>query len=264
MTTRERKEAKAARLQGWADKRRTEATATINTISDRFHDDNALLTQPGHIPERARLIAREDRAFASLNKAKGMATRADGIEHQLATSIYSDDTDAIEQLHAKIAELEAERTRAKAINAAYVKARKAGRDAAGALADCVTAGLLTADDAVGVARSIALQPYHDKPYPPYHLTNLGGTIRRTKERIGEVERRQQRTAQAEAAPGGVSIVEAGDYAVVTFAEKPAREILDELRAAGFYWGRGSWTGQKAQLPASVRDLTTKGGHDVVA
>ena len=55
--------------------------------------------------------------------------------------------------------------------------------------------------------------------------------------------------------GGIVIEEIGslgDYARVTFAEKPEREILDALRAAGFSWGGGSWTGSKAKLPESVK------------
>ena len=87
--------------------------------------DHAFNTQPGHIPERARLIAREDRMYGSLDKAESMRSRADGIEGQLATSIYDDDPDAIEQLRARITRLEAERDEAKAKNAAYRREHKA-------------------------------------------------------------------------------------------------------------------------------------------
>ena len=41
---------------------------------------------------------------------------------------------------------------------------------------------------------------------------------------------------------------------VTFAEKPDREILDALRAAGFGWGGGSWCGKRENLPAEVKEL----------
>lgn len=43
----------------------------------------------------------------------------------------------------------------------------------------------------------------------------------------------------------------GDYVRVTFAEKPDREILKQLKAAGFRWGGGSWSGRRDALPASV-------------
>ncbi len=74
-----------------------------------------------------------------------------------------------------------------------------------------------------------------------------------RQRIEQVRERQNRTAAAEAAPGGVTIV-GGDYVNVTFAEKPERDILDALRGAGFRWGSGCWTGQRAKLPQSVLDL----------
>jgi len=42
-----------------------------------------------------------------------------------------------------------------------------------------------------------------------------------------------------------------EWCRVTFAEKPAREILDALRAADYRWGAGSWTGRADALPPSV-------------
>ncbi|MCK5357687.1 MAG: hypothetical protein KAJ48_04765 [Elusimicrobiales bacterium] len=78
----EKAEAKAERLDGWAQKRRKKA-------SDVFESDreilkcNAFCTQPGHIPERARLNARQDRENASLDKADAMEERADGIRNNV-------------------------------------------------------------------------------------------------------------------------------------------------------------------------------------
>lgn len=67
----------------------------------------------------------------------------------------------------------------------------------------------------------------------------------------KVEKRQEWAEKAEAA-GGIVVEGAGDYVRVTFAEKPARETLNELKAAGFRWGGGSWTGRRDALPASVQ------------
>lgn len=72
----ERADRKAERLEGWAEKRRTVAEGTLNTIRERYRGDFAFNTQPGHIPERARVIRREDRAFESLRVADGLAGRA--------------------------------------------------------------------------------------------------------------------------------------------------------------------------------------------
>ena len=83
MTYRDRREARAERLRGWAGKREQSAAAVFKA-GEPFTSDIAFNTQPGHIPFRARLIAREDRAYESLGKAASMRSRADGIEGQLA------------------------------------------------------------------------------------------------------------------------------------------------------------------------------------
>lgn len=96
-------------------------------------------------------------------------------------------------------------------------------------------------------------------FPSYALTNLGANIRRMEGRIIEIERQTARTEKAESG-GGVVIEgsgpgEFGDWVRITFAEKPEREILDALRAAGFIWGGGSWTGERGKIPAVVLELT---------
>jgi hypothetical protein len=89
-----------------------------------------------------------------------------------------------------------------------------------------------------------------RPYASYTITNLGATIRTDKKRIEEVKRRQARAQRAEAA-GGVTVDGKGDFVTVTFSEKPSRATLDALKAAGFHWGGGSWSGRRDALPACV-------------
>jgi hypothetical protein len=167
MTYRERREARAERLRGWAETRVTRAEAVLEA-GKPFTSDYAFNTQPGHIPERARIIAREDRAYESLRKAESMAARADGIEGQLATSIYSDDPDAIPRLRERIAKLEAEREQCKARNAAYRKEHR--------------------------AELAAMTPYQRNqavPFPSYHLENLSGNLSRQRKRLAQLERQAQ-------------------------------------------------------------------------
>ena len=164
MTYRDRREARAERLIEWAGKREERAAAVFKA-GEPFTSDYAFNTQPGHIPFRARLIAREDRAYESTVKAASMRSRAAGIEDQLATSIYDDDPDAIGQLRARIARLEAERTAAKAANAAYRKEHK--------------------------AELAAMTPYQRGqavPYPGYHFQNLSGNLSRQRARLARLER----------------------------------------------------------------------------
>jgi hypothetical protein len=167
MTYRDRREARAGRLQEWAGKREDRAAAVLKA-GEPFTSDYAFNTQPGHIPFRAQLIAREDRAHESLAKAASMRSRADGIEGQLAGSIYDDDPDAIGQLRERIARLEAERDEAKAVNAAWRKEHKAE---------------LAAMDSAFL-RNQAM------PYPSYHFQNLSGNLSRQRARLTRLEREQ--------------------------------------------------------------------------
>ena len=95
-----------------------------------------------------------------------MRSRADGIEDQLATSIYDDDPDAIEQLRARITRLETERDEAKAANTAYRREHR--------------------------AELKAMTPYQRGqavPYPSYHFQNLSGNLSRQRARLARLERR---------------------------------------------------------------------------
>jgi hypothetical protein len=176
MTYRERREAKAERLREWAAKREAGAAAVFEA-GRPFTSDIAFNTQPGHMPFRAKLIAREDRAFESLRKAQGMESRANGIESQLATSIYSDDPDAIEALEARLATLEAERDRIKAYNASC---RKGSPDLS----------LLTEQERDSLASAQRWMPTKNGQMPAYHLTNLSGNITRNRQRLEGLRKAQ--------------------------------------------------------------------------
>ena len=172
MTYRERRLAKAERLREWAAKRETKAEAVFKA-NEPFTTDHAFNTQPGHIPGRDRLIAREDRAFQSLKKANEMSSRADGIEHAADRAIYSDDPDAIEQLEARITGLEAERERIKAYN---LSCRKGARDVS--LLD----ERQQADLAM-IARVASYSLGKNGEFPAYALSNLGGNVTQQRKRL---------------------------------------------------------------------------------
>lgn len=171
-TYRERREARAERLRGWADKRQTDAAAVFEA-GEPYRSDWAFITQPGHIPQRARLIAREDRAHESIRKAESMSARADGIERQLASSIYDDDPDALDRLAEKLAKLEAKREAYKAHNK---RTRKAGACQCGESCAC--------RDKWSVTRCGCTE----HPLPAYVLSNLGGRITQLRQRIARLER----------------------------------------------------------------------------
>lgn len=187
MTYRERRLARAERLRGWAADREQRATAQLNSQPE-LRRDWAFISQPGHIPARARMNAADDRAHESLSKAAAMERRADGIEAAAEKAIYSDDVDAAERLTQKIAALEEMRDHAKAVNKAIRAAQRTTKDTAAILAGLVAAGTIHEKEAMRLASDFAMFPYHGLGYPAYHITNLGANIRRQKERLEEVNR----------------------------------------------------------------------------
>jgi hypothetical protein len=112
------------------------------------------------------MIAADDRAHESLEKAASMESRADGIEAALDRSIYSDDADVVEQLRGRIEALEARREKIKADNAAYKAAH--GSELA------AISSLYERDQAM--------------PHPGWELRNLSGNIKRNKDRLAQIER----------------------------------------------------------------------------
>lgn len=172
MTTRERREARAARLRTWAEGRERRAEQEF----DKAHAATAGIPfgQPiivGHYSERRHrgAIARGDaamgRAVESSRMASSMVSRADNIERATEHAIFSDDPDARERLTERIAALEAQRDRIKAENAAF---RKAHREQLKGL----TAG----------ERDLA------SPHRAFVATNLTGNISRLRKRLADLDR----------------------------------------------------------------------------
>jgi hypothetical protein len=179
------------------------------------------------------------------NMAENHISKAGGIESALDRSIFSDDSDATSALEDRIRENEAKRERMKTINKLYRKADAEGLAAMGLDLEALRDKLAKAGPYWGSA-----------PHLAYELSNLGGRITADRKRLELVKQRQDRTQKAEAAPNGVMIQQCqGEYVRVTFAEKPTREILNDLRGAGFWWGAGFWAGKADALPASVKALT---------
>jgi hypothetical protein len=243
MTRRERLERKIEKREEWAAGRR-EKSAALREIGKEYRHDWAFITQPGHIPARAAMNRRDDKAHEHDAMAAHHDSKAAGLAAQLDRSVFSDDADAVEQLEARIAEHEATRDRMKLVNKLYAKGDAAGLAAIGLDLDALKAKL-----------AAAAGPYWgSKPHLPYELTNLGARIRADRERIEDIRRRKARAEQAESA-GGVLIETQPDWqgwCRVTFAEKPDREVLDALKAAGYRWGSGHWAGEYEKLPEVLK------------
>jgi len=251
MTTRERKERRIEQRGEWADRRRAESDAAFQRARDI--GDSIPLGQPilvGHHSEKhhraeiARMDGAMRRGVENSRMVEHHAERAEGIQHQLDTSIYSDDPDALEALDAKIAGLEAQRDRMKAINKEIRKG--AGWNDRLTLSDDEKTDLETSAKYSGTVG-----------YPAYALTNIGATIRTAQKRKADISARHEISRLATEA-GGMIIKRIPDqnWCRVAFAKKPSREILDALRAADYSWGGGLWCGYLDQLPAIVAEAET--------
>lgn len=257
MTRRERLERKLELRREWADKAIAKADSHFNAahrIGDAIPFGQPILI--GHHSERhhRRDIERIDSNMRNGIERQEMAanhvSKAGGIERALDTSIFSDDSNALEALEQRIKEHEADRERMKTINKLYRKGDAEGLAALGLNLDSLKEKLAKAG------------PYWvSAPHLPYEMSNLGGRITADRKRLEVIKARQARTAEAEAAPNGVIIKQCqGGYVRVTFAEKPSRDILNALRAANFWWGNASWSGKEEALPPSVRELAAGGAQ----
>jgi hypothetical protein len=261
MTRRERIEARLERRRTWAESRDSKSAAAFDTAHKIV--ESIPLGQPilvGHHSEKRHRRA-IDRMAANMTKGVESAKMADlhrskagNIEAALESSIYSDDPDAIEALTAKAAGLRAEAERCKAIN----KEIKKGEGWTDRLA---AKGITLTEAEKKTLISVATHQsyYCDKKtgfpvFPGYHLTSLNANARRAEERIKMIEARNAQAAKAEVTPDGILVEPCGPqdvvnaYTRVTFAEKPDRKILEALKAAGYFWSRGSWIGPTAKLP----------------
>lgn len=214
MTRRERLERKLERRLEWAGSRLGKADS-LRSVDAHLKKDHAFNTQPGRIPARERMNAREKKAYEHEDIASHHEEKAAGLASQLRRTIFSDDPDAVEQLQEKIARMEARRDDMKERNAEH---RKAGKP---------------------------------KAHEGYELSNLGARIRTAKQRLVEAEERRRRVAKVEEVDGALIELD-GNRAVITFPERPEREILDALKAACFVWRQGAWQGRWSALDADTQ------------
>jgi len=71
---------RADQYEEWADKREAKANTQLNSHPEMRHDW-AFITQPGHIPMRARMNAADQRAFESLKVADRFHAKAESLRH---------------------------------------------------------------------------------------------------------------------------------------------------------------------------------------
>ena len=181
MTYRERREARAERLRGWATKREAKSAAGFDKahrIADMIPFGQPILV--GHHSEgrarrdRDRIDAGMRAGVENGRKAEEMSSRAANIESATDHAIYSDDTDATERLQKRIAALEAKQARMKEINAAIRKGIKL---------DTLDLTEHEKADLMSNARHAGT-----KGYPAYALSNNNANLQRYKKRLEALSR----------------------------------------------------------------------------
>jgi hypothetical protein len=247
MTMRERMEKRAELRREWAQKRVTKADAAFKAakaVADRIPFGQPILV--GHHSEKgARADAKRiENGMRAGIESERMAVRheraAETLESRLKRNIFSDDADASENLKKRIADRERIVERMKFVNKAHAKFVKAG---------VMPEGVSEAE-AEKIRNYKPTYSWEPHPYPPYALANLRQQIAADRKRLAHVEQMAQRAESAQEAAGGV-LIEGDQFVRVTFAEKPAREILNELKANGFRWSGGGWIGYREKLPAAI-------------
>lgn len=249
MGRRQRLESRLQKRIEWAESREQSATQKVHAAVEMTKV--IPMGQPiliGHHSEKGhrRLLEKSDNKMRSGIEDHQMAehhrSKAVGLEIAL-DAIFSDDEDAVEQLEAKIAELNAERERWKAYNASCRK----GSPNLDLLDEKQRA------DIESVKRVCPYQLGKNGQVPSYKLQNLGANIRRYEQRLQTAKVRRDRAVKAEESGSGVAITNNNGWCCITFAEKPDRSILNELKANGFRWRNGSWQGSFDKIPESLKN-----------
>ena len=150
--------------------------------------------------------------------------------------ISADDPEAVRKLKSKLAGLEQEQERMKAVNAYYRKHKT--------LDGCPH---LTPEEIeklkVSMARDWHPEP---KPYPSFHLTNNNSMICQTRKRIEELSVKAETEYEGWAFEGGeVKMDVQANRLQVFFDEKPDRDTCSAMRHGGFRWAPsvGAWQRQ---------------------
>lgn len=186
-------------------------------------------------------VEKKRKQNAAMDKAMEEYAEINGILSKIKAvgkgGISADDPQALEKLRKKLANLEATQATMKAVNAYY---RKHGTlDGCEDISPAVREKL---DEAM--ANPWRTDP---KPFPSYTLSNNNATIRNTKARIEELEKRQ-----TEAVPEGWTF-NGGEVVINTelnrlqilFDERPDYGLKEELKRYGFRWApsQSAWQRQ---------------------
>lgn len=154
-----------------------------------------------------------------------------------AKPIRAEDTDAVEQLQARIAEAERLQERMKAANKIVRDKRLSDGEK---IARLGTECRIPAD---GVQKLLRPDFAGRIGSANYELTNNGANIRRMQARVDALTKERTRASVIVEFPGGRVEDNAEECRVrIYHDEKPAREVIEKLKTNGFHWtpSLGCW------------------------
>jgi hypothetical protein len=250
------------RLRERAEKKAAAANGHLNTVSkmaDTMAGSPILIgyhSEKRHRRDAERMDSLMSRSVAEQRAAAELERRADAAERNNAIS--SDDPDAPDALRAKLAKLEQLRADMVRINRQY---RKGG---------VATVTGLSSDQLDKIAAAMADKSMGQRraPFEAYQLTNLGGRIRATKERIAVLEAKRA-VPSSEEIIGDVKIRDDADEnrVQIVFPGKPETTTRIALREHGFRWAPslGVWQRNRgaSALAAARRIVKQATGNEVV-
>jgi hypothetical protein len=244
-----KQEAKRERLKARAARARRESESAGRAAKTEM--DGIPMGQPilvGHHSEKRHRRAL-DRIDRNMHKAVEKDKEAKRLESRAASvgsgGISSDDPDAVEKLRTRLANLEGERERMKAINAAWRKAKRPAPDDTEGWRTIADAVGMSDNDLHGVRKTMAMDPLDRGPFPNYALQNIGGNITRIKKRIQALEAAERvigKETRHEDLDLTVHENEVENRIQLRFSGKPSPEVRQVLKSAGFRWApsQGSW------------------------
>lgn len=196
-----------------------------------------LVSGGGNFPirKKERQNAAMDRNMAEFRRIQGLL---DQIRRAGTGGISGDDPDALEKLRAKLDKLEKRQMMMKAANAA-IRMKDTSKG------DEKLAQLGYGPDAI---RQLREPDFAGRVgYAPYALSNNNANIRRTRERIAELEKRQTEEPPEGWAFGGGNVVVNAEInrLQIIFDGKPGEDMRDTLKSHGFRWApsQGAWQRQ---------------------
>lgn len=205
---------------------------------------------PANYPVRKheRQMSRERSLWAEYDEIKGIKDRIKAVG---TGAVDLADPHAKEMLTERIEKLTATLEKSKAINAYYRKHKTliGSPDLSPEKAETMTKE---------IAKTIERCPWISQPVPAYELTSLRDKIKRTRERLEELEKRQNAEPQEDEQHEGFTVVRNTelDRLQILFDEIPEAETRAALKNNGFRWSPKNKAWQRQLTPNAERALKT--------